>query len=225
MKTYFSCSLAGIVLLAANNTHAGGGMEGFGVPSNMNFYIGASAGTAAQDGACDVLDNQNACDDSGSGYKVFAGTRLSPQTQNANLPVLGVEGGYINFGESTAKGDLINIRQFDIGDTSSSSNLSGFYAVATASKEIAPRTTLFGKGGALYWTQENETSIQETGLSEVKTSSEESGFGGLLGLGAEYQMTDNLSVRGEYERGFGVGKDDTKTDPSLLSVGAVFSTL
>ena len=45
-----------------------------------------------------------------------------------------------------------------------------------------------------------------------------------LGVGAQYQLTDNLSVRGEYERGFGIGKDANKTDPSLLSVGAVFST-
>lgn len=237
MKNSISCTLAGLVLLAGT-AEAGGGLEGFGVPSNMDFYGGGSAGMTSQGGGCSSASAtvvMGGCDDSDSGYKVFAGARLKPDDPSGTLPTLGVEGGYINFGESSAQGDLY--RSIDrvgepgsiIGKASSSSELTGLYAAGTAFVPVAPRTELLAKAGVMHWSQkntyqQNETEDPESGLNQ-STSSSESGFGGLLGVGAQYQVTDNLSVRGEYERGFGVGSGNHKTEPSLLSVGAVFSTL
>ncbi|QTR48597.1 outer membrane beta-barrel protein [Candidatus Thiothrix anitrata] len=234
MKTHFSCALAGLMLLT-NAAQAGGGLEGFGVPSNMDFYGGGSIGMASQDGACGSIANAKGCDDSDQGYKIFGGARLKPNTEPGALPSLGVEGGYINFGESSATGDLIHTRlnlSEDHGDITASSELSGIYAAGVAFMPVAPKTEVLAKAGVMRWSQKNERkqTVIINGTPDPldnrneSTSSSSSGFGGLLGVGAQYQMTDNLSVRGEYERGFGIGKDANKTEPSLLSVGAVFST-
>ena len=222
-------------MLLANTAEAGGGMEGFGVPSNMDFYGGGSVGMTSQDGACGSIANPTGCEDSDKGYKIFGGARLKPNTEPGALPSLGVEGGYINFGESSATGDLMSgpeNRRVDQGDIVSSSELSGIYAAGVAFMPVAPKTEILAKAGIMRWNQENtyKQTVLDNGVPDpedernLSTSTSESGFGGLLGVGAQYQMTDNLSVRGEYERGFGIGKDANKTDPSLLSVGAVFST-
>ena len=222
-------------MLLANTAEAGGGMEGFGVPSNMDFYGGGSVGMTSQDGACGSIANPTGCEDSDKGYKIFGGARLKPNTEPGALPSLGVEGGYINFGESSATGDLMSgpeNRRVDQGDIVSSSELSGIYAAGVAFMPIAPKTEILAKAGVMRWNQENtyKQTVLDNGVPDpedernLSTSTSESGFGGLLGVGAQYQMTDNLAVRGEYERGFGIGKDANKTDPSLLSVGAVFST-
>lgn len=222
-------------MLLANTAEAGGGMEGFGVPSNMDFYGGGSVGMTSQDGACGSIANPTGCEDSDKGYKIFGGARLKPNTEPGALPSLGVEGGYINFGESSATGDLMSgpeNRRVDQGDIVSSSELSGIYAAGVAFMPVAPKTEILAKAGIMRWNQENtyKQTVLDNGVPDpedernLSTSTSESGFGGLLGVGAQYQMTDNLAVRGEYERGFGIGKDANKTDPSLLSVGAVFST-
>lgn len=222
-------------MLLANTAEAGGGMEGFGVPSNMDFYGGGSVGMTSQDGACGSIANPTGCEDSDKGYKIFGGARLKPNTEPGALPSLGVEGGYINFGESSATGDLMSgpeNRRVDQGDIVSSSELSGIYAAGVAFMPVAPKTEILAKAGVMRWNQENtyKQTVLDNGVPDpedernLSTSTSESGFGGLLGVGAQYQMTDNLAVRGEYERGFGIGKDSNKTDPSLLSVGAVFST-
>jgi opacity protein-like surface antigen len=189
----------------------------------------------SQDGACGSIANPSGCEDSDKGYKIFGGARLKPNTEPGALPSLGVEGGYINFGESSATGDLMSgpeNRRVDQGDIVSSSELSGIYAAGVAFMPIAPKTEILAKAGVMRWNQENtyKQTVLDNGVPDpedernLSTSTSESGFGGLLGVGAQYQMTDNLAVRGEYERGFGIGKDANKTDPSLLSVGAVFST-
>ncbi|MDD5394570.1 MAG: outer membrane beta-barrel protein [Thiothrix sp.] len=228
MKTYLSCTFAGVALWASA-AHAGGGMEGFGVPSNMDFYAGGSVGTASQDGACNTLSGSTGCTDSGTGYKVFAGAQLKPNAPDGTLPKLGVEGGYIKFGESSSAGELLSVRGIPIGSSSAKSDLTGIYAAGTVSMPVAPRVEILGKAGVMHWSQENKsTAVIDDDPEDERnqsTSSSESGFGGLLGAGAQYKINDNFSVRGEYERGFGVGKGASKTEPSLLSVGAVFSTL
>lgn len=222
-------------MLLANTAEAGGGLEGYGVPSNMDFYGGGSVGMTSQDGACGSISNPTGCKDSDKGYKIFGGARLKPNTAPGTLPSLGVEAGYINFGESSATGDLMNARpgfSEDQGDITSSSELTGLYAAGVAFMPVAPRTEILAKAGVMRWSQKNnyQQTVIDGGVPDpvdernISTSTSESGFGGLLGVGAQYQMTDNLSVRGEYERGFGIGKDANKTEPSLLSVGAVFST-
>lgn len=233
----------------ANTAYAGGGLEGYGVPSNMDFYGGGSVGMAKQDGACRLINGGSDCKNSGTGYKVFAGARLTPNQQYSSssvlgyagenppqnpqttttLPTLGIEGGYINFGKSSTSGTLLSTRGGIIGSTAASDELTGLYAAGTVSMPVAPRTEVMAKAGVLRWSQDGQNNTTITGLPNdprnQSTSSSKSGFGTLLGVGAQYQLMDNVSIRGEYEQGFGVGDGNSATKPSLLSVGAVFSTL
>lgn len=236
MKTSISCSIAGLVLLA--NAAYAGGLEGFGVPSNMNFYGGGSVGMASENGACNATAGATNCEDSSTGYKVFAGARLNPKSDSvssfavqadgsvapSSLPALGVEAGYINFGESSAEGIILSPRGIKIGDSKTSNETSGMYLSAVGYMPVAPRTELIGKAGLLYWSQDGK--LDAPADPTQNESSSESGVGTLLGAGAQYQVNDNLSIRGEYEKAFGVGSDTKyESDPGLLSVGAVFSTL
>ncbi len=222
MKHYVSCSLAGVALLA--NTAFAGGYEGYGVPNNMTFYGGASVGGIDQEGACDTVDNSRDCETSGTGYKVFAGTRLAP-TYDANmLPPVGVEAGYMDFGESTSKGEILSERGFSLGDANVSSELSASYLAGVGYLPVAPNTELIGKAGIAYWQQDGKVEVPDD--SALNTNSTNSGLSTLLGAGAQYRVNDNLSVRGEYEQVFDTAKDTSyKTDASMYSVGAVFSTL
>lgn len=230
MKTIISCSLAGLALLA--NAANAGGMEGYGIPSNVSLYAGASAGMANHDGACSAANVSSNCDDSASGYKVFAGAKIAPQTGNyvvtpggvmpsAALPTLGVEAGYMDLGGGSSDGKA---GRANIYDAKSSSDLSASYLAGVGYMPVAPRTELLGKAGVAFWKQNGKREVpQDTDLN-IETSN--SGTGLLLGGGAQYQINENLSVRGEYEHVFGTAKDTPyESDAGLYSLGAVFSTL
>ncbi|MEN9500764.1 MAG: hypothetical protein RI964_49 [Pseudomonadota bacterium] len=221
MKHYLSYSLAGVALLA--NAAYAGGMEGYGVPDNMTFYGGASIGGVNQDGACDVVDNTHDCKKPNNGYKVFAGTRFAPMYDAQTLPSVGAEMGYIDFGESTSQGEILSERGFSLGDANVSNNVSSTYLAGVGYLPVAPNTELIGKAGLALWQQDGKVAVPED--SALNSNSTNSGLGTLLGAGAQYRVNDNLSVRGEYEQVFDTAKDTSyKTDASLYSVGAVFST-
>jgi len=223
MKTSLSCSLAGLALLLGS-AHAGG-LDGTGIPSNMSFYGGGSAGLAAQKGACGAVPSSTDCTDSGTGYKVFAGTRIEPQTTGeTTLPSLGAEVGYIDFGNSSANSTILSARGVPIGQSNANSKVTSVYAAGVGYLPVAPRTELIGKAGAAYWSQKGNVDVAVD--PTLNSSASSSGVGLLLGGGAQYKLNDNFSVRGEYEHVFGTGNGTSyKSDASLLSVGAVFSTL
>ena len=229
MKTLISCSLAGMALLA--NTAFAGGMEGYGVPSNVSLYAGASAGMASQEGACVADSTSTDCKDTDGGHKFFAGLRATPSRSgylatpggiipSNSLPTLGVEAGYIELGESTANGTA---GRSGIYDTNLSSDLSASYLAGVGYVPVAPNTELLGKVGAAYWKQNGSKTVPED--TSMNTTSANSGLGMLLGGGAQVQINPNLALRGEYEHVFGTAADtEYESDASLLSVGAVFST-
>lgn len=226
MKIYLSCSLAGFTLLA--NMAYAGGLEGYGVPSNLSFYAGGSVGTTSQDGACGAITadeefiSSTGCNDSDTGYKAFVGTRISPKANPHMLPTLGAEAGYIDFGESTAEGHIV--RSPGGFDTQSKSELSSLYAAGVGYLPVAPRTELLGKAGVAYWEQDGKYEVPED--TERNTTNSSNGVGVLLGAGAQYQVNNNFTVRGEYEQVLDTASDTPfASDASLYSLGAIFSTL
>ncbi|MFN3786450.1 MAG: outer membrane beta-barrel protein [Thiothrix sp.] len=234
MKTTMTCaaaSLAALVLLS-RMTHAGG-MEGYGVPSNVSAYGGASVGTAIHEGACTMAGAVGtACENSDGGHKFFAGIRATPTSQgfvttpvgivpSTFLPTLGVEAGYMDLGESTAKGKA---GRANIYDTNLSSALTANYVAAVGYLPVTPQVELIGKAGAAFWEQKGKRDVPQDPDLTVQTTN--TGTGMLLGAGAQYRVTGNISVRGEYERLLGTAKDTpAKSDADLLSIGAVLSTL
>lgn len=229
MKIIISCSLAGLALLA--NTAFAGGMEGYGIPSNISVYGGASAGRVTNDGACVADATSTDCKDSATGSKYFAGVRATPNSQgflatptgvipSASLPTLGVEAGHMELGESTANGTA---GRSGIYDSKLKSELSANYLAGVGYVPVAPRTELLGKVGAAYWKQNGSKTVAED--TELNTSSTNSGVSLLLGGGAQVNINPNLAIRGEYERILGTAADTAyESDADLLSVGAVFST-
>ena len=225
MKYSLNWSIASALLLSQSVVYAGGsGLAGSGVPSNMKFYAGASAGLSSQDAACSASGNGLlSCDDQDNGYKVFAGVRLNPENSAVVLPALGLEGGYVDFGESKGEGDILSARNIPIGTGKSTSAISGTYLAGVGYMPVAQNTEILAKAGAVFWNQDYERNVPNDPSLNAKTS--DSGVGMLLGAGVQHQFTPNLAVRGEYERALKVGKDTVnQTDASLLSVGAVFST-
>ncbi len=229
MKILLSCSIAGLALLA-NSVYAGG-MEGYGVPSNISLYGGLSAGMSNHDGACDATTTD--CEDSDSGHKAFVGLRADP-SRNPNefwatpagvmpataLPTMGVELGHMELGENTAQGKA---GRAGIYDSELQSELSASYVAGVGYVPVAPRTELIGKVGAAFWKQNGSKTVAED--SELNTTSTNSGVSMLLGAGAQVKLNPNLSLRGEYEHIMGTAADTAyEADAGLLSVGAVFST-
>lgn len=231
MKIIISCSLAGLALLA--NTAFAGGMEGYGIPSNISVYGGASAGMATNEGACLADATSTDCEDSPTGSKYFAGVRATPSNQGflatptgvipaSSLPTIGVELGHMDLGENTAKGHVGRAAPGGF-DSKLRSELSANYLSGVAYVPVAPRTELLGKIGAAYWKQNGSKTVAED--ADLNTSSSNSGVSVLLGGGAQVNVTPNLAVRGEYERILGTAADTAyESDADLLSVGAVFST-
>ncbi len=229
MKTIISCSLAGLTLLAS--AAFAGGMEGYGVPSNISIYGGASAGIATNDAACVADKTSTDCKDSSTGNKYFAGVRATPSNQGflatptgvipaSSLPTLGVELGHMDLGENTANGTA---GRSGIYDSTLKSELSANYLSGVAYVPVAPRTELLGKVGAAYWKQNGSKTVAED--TELNTASSNSGVSVLLGGGAQVNINPNLAVRGEYERILGTAADTAyESDADLLSIGAVFST-
>lgn len=233
MKTTMTCStgLAVLTLIAASSVYAGG-MEGYGVPSNISAYGGASMGMTAHEGACTMAGAIGTdCDDSDTGYKVFAGLRAAPNPgfittpvgvmPSASLPTLGVEAGYMDLGESNAKGKA---GRKDIYDTNLNSTLTANYVAAVGYVPVTPQVELIGKAGAAFWEQKGKRTVPQDPDLDMQTTN--TGTGTLIGAGAQYRVTGNLSVRGEYERLLSTAKDTkAESDADIISIGAVLSTL
>lgn len=156
------------------------------------FYGGANIGNASMD--C-VENTSEECSE--TAWKGFAGYKVSD--------MISVEGGYYDFGESEYS---INAVQDGVTSTT------GWGVAGVMTQPVADQVDLFGKAGFMKWT--SETDIKAGALTT--SSKESSGTDLLLGAGANYQMNENLGIRGEYEY---VGGD---AKVGMYSVGATFST-
>ncbi len=192
--------LLGIALPPA--LHAGGNyVQGWGVPHPSGFYGGASLGAANQGEFDDGITKTG---------KLFGGVRINH--------MLGAELGYVKIGEAeskTADGRLpANIK----------SDTSGLYAAAVGYLPVAPNLDLMGKAGIMRWSQENSKSVD---MIEQASSSNDSGVSPLFGVGAQYRISENVRIRGEWEHALKAGEEDSdyETDIGLFTLGVSLSTL
>jgi len=162
------------------------GLALFPVPAlaDSGFYIGAAAGGATQDielgGAPEIEEDDTA-------FKVFGGYKFGMSVVD-----LGVELGYIDFGEAeinTAAGELV----FDP---------TGINLWGVAGFELGP-VDLFAKLGVIAWDVETTTFAG-------RVSDDGTDFG--LGLGAGFDI-GKVRIRGEYEL-----YDTSDVDVSMLSM-------
>ncbi len=222
MNSHLTYAFAALTLLTTT-VHAGGGLEGYGVPANMSFYLGANAGVVQQAGACQAVPNSKDCNKSDSSYKIYGGLRLDPLTTQPNVPSVGLEAGYMDLGQSKGQGEILSSRNIPIGDANANSELTSVYAAGVGYFPVSAGAELIGKAGLTYWQQKGEVTVADD--ATLNTSSKKKGLGLLLGGGAQYKFSPNFAVRGEYERLLKTAKDtDYQSDADLYSLGAIFST-
>ena len=162
-----------------------------------DVYVGANIGSAKQQSTINGFSSS----DSKTGEKIYGGVQLSAP--------FGAELGYVNFGRAdNTSNDGVNV-----GSTSIKS--SAVYLAATATAPINDRLSVFGKLGVT----ENRAKVNAT-LNGVSDSRTRNHTDALIGVGASYAVTKELSAVAEYENFGKLAKDDSANiKGDLISVG------
>lgn len=158
----------------------------FPVEGYSQLYIGGGGGQSKfQDidqvqSACNTVGATCGVDDSDTGYKVFIGYRMARY--------LAFEAGYIDLGEATAS-SVVPV------SATASLTAEGGYVALLPQLPLGPSVSIFGRIGL------SGVDAKLKAAGGGLTYSDSSGAAGLvLGGGAEIHLTDNISIRGEWER-------------------------
>ena len=149
--------------------------QSYGVPWRGDFwgYVGASGGESKFRTECNRTITQFECDRKDTGFKVYAGGRMSQ--------VLGLEVGYTDFGRIRTNG----------GDT----NAWAVPISVTVGAPIGSRFAAFGKVGGLY----GRTDVSAS-FDTLTATGHKSGWGWTYGAGATFAITPTVQLRADYDR-------------------------
>jgi OOP family OmpA-OmpF porin len=161
-------------------------------------YLGASAGQATVDVSCTA---GTSCDDTDLAWKVYGGLEVNEY--------ISMEVGYADFGKVKYSGATTGTRESN-----------GMTVQLVGTYVLNPSVTLIGKGGfGILGTRVNGTVV--TSGHEADTDLE-----WMLGLGAQYNFTESVGLRMEWERYFEVGSPSVtstrEADVDLITAGLVF---
>ncbi len=185
---------------------------------NEGWYAGASLGQSVQRLGGSGLDSafagqgittSTSMDRDTSAWSLFAGYQLNPN--------FALEGGYVNLGRfhysSTASAPAADTLSGDYG-------VRGLEGSALGILPFGSGWSAFGKLGLMY----SDTRLNAGSGGAVAVSDESHrGTDPLLGAGLSYDLTQNVSLRGEWTRYFGVGDSATgKGDIDRYSVGVAY---
>lgn len=201
-----------------------------GAPSafaaDLNGYVGASGGqTKAKDAdSASELDAQNArdgyttrssVDDTDTGWKLFAGYKF-----NRNFAV---EGSYADLGEASAN-SVVSASPYGTGTVSQQFEAKTLAVAAVGILPLANYFNVFGKAGFHYWDAEWSVTSTLTGLSG-KASEDDNGTDLMYGVGAGFNVTNNLALRAEWEIYTNIGDENTtgETDVEMWSAGLQYN--
>ena len=183
--------------------------------ADTGFYIGGSFGQSQiSDFSGSDLDREFATlgitsttttDDSDSGWKAFAGYKI---TKN-----LAVEGSYTNLGEATAR---TVVTAPVAGTFNSTLEFESWSISAVGILPLNDQFSLFARLGLNVWNLDG--SVTGTGSGSTTVTTGDDGADVVYGLGASYNFSQNLSLRGEWER-----YDFDGSDVDLLSVGLAWA--
>jgi OOP family OmpA-OmpF porin len=171
----------------------------FSAAAYSQVYLGASLGNTDAKDFCE--SRGSACDKTGTAWRAFAGYYFTPS--------IALEAGFIDLGKTTDR---------DAGSSTKvdrrAADLLGVFAYR------ANRASIFGKVGGYY----GQTKLTvEIGGSPSQTNESRGGL--TFGLGAQYDFTRNLGVRGDWQRYMKVSSSPTggQTDIDTFLLGLVFS--
>ncbi len=77
---------------------------------------------------------------------------------------------------------------------------------------------VFAKAGALYWILEHKAKASSGSLS-ASASDEDDGMAFQTGIGARYELSDDISLRADWDYLVDIGADDAETDIQVFSFG------
>lgn len=205
--------LAALIICLCGSAKADGYGNTSGFSTNQGFlngtklYTGIGVGAGIQGDICNDPFFNGSCDNKDVAWKVFGGARFDP--------MWGAEAAYNKIGSSSATGD-------SNGNPAGLDNsLSGISLAGVGYLPVADKLEAFGKGGVMFW--QRETTLATNGAS---SSSKDDGASPLVGGGAQYQLNENIHLRGEWEHVFNVGGNSAyETDADMYSIGLLYSTL
>jgi len=176
------------------------------VAQELDNWIGASFGNA--DFNFNTLSGitPSSLDDSGTAGKIYLGI---PFTKNVGLEI-----GYVSLGRAYTTGT--------IGTAAANSTLKSesiFNFDLMGSFNVTEKGSLFAKGGFYRWNTSVDTTIGGT-----YSAFSDNGWDFTYGVGGQYDLTKDLSVRLEWERFNSLGFSGTSgtTNPDLISVGVIY---
>lgn len=186
-------AVAALGLLASGTSIA---QSTYAAPWRGDFwgYIGASAGESKFRTDCNRTITQFECDTKDTGFKVYAGGRMSQW--------LGLEIGYTDFGRIRASGGEVDAWAVPLS--------------LVAGVPFGERFSAFGKIGGLY----GRTDVTASLDSLIETG-HKSGWGWTYGVGAAFAITPTIQLRADWDRhklDFASGREDV----DMLSAGVQF---
>lgn len=172
-------------------------------------WIGLGIGQPNYDEDCKELTGTGftgSCDDNETTWKIFAGHDFHRYW--------GAEIAYVDLGKLQANGTLAGF------PVSASAKIKAINFSAMGHYNPMPQLRLFGKLGVARWDVDAEA--YTTGGSYRAS---EDGIDPSFGVGAQWDFTPNLGLRGEWQRFLDVGETSTtgQSDIDLLSLSLVLS--
>ena len=166
---------------------------------DRGWYAGASIGQSEVQDFCDGIPG---CDGKDSAWKIFGGYQV-----NRNFAI---ELGYTDLGEAT-----VNVSGPG-GNLNASVESSAWELVGIGSLPVANRFSVYGKLGLYRGEVEGRGAGTVLGVP-VNFNEDDSGTDLTFGIGAKFDLTRNLALRGEWQR----YNDFSGADIDVLSVGLV----
>jgi OOP family OmpA-OmpF porin len=204
--------------------------------AELGFYVGGAYGNGSKDIARSAFDQSalgifdffgflpaggtSSIDPDNRGYGFTAGYRLTPH--------LAVEGGYTELGKVTYRarvdGDVVVEQFFREGpatvNLSSQAKTGGFALSALGILPLSYRWEMYGRAGIMFSSNELTLFITDSEFS-YKAQPTGSSTDFLAGAGISFTFAEIYSFRGEYQRVFDAGDDDTvgEGDADLVTLG------
>ena len=165
--------------------------------ASAQAFVGASVGQSDIDEDITAgLITSGSTDSKDTAFKLFGGYMFNRH--------FGVEAAYVDLGEASYSGDFVGAPV-----TGGKVETSGFGVSALGSYPVTEQFSIFGKIGIFFW--EAEASDTTGGIPfSAKTDGTDVSFG----VGVNFNFTQNLGVRAEWER-FALDE----VDADLISIG------
>lgn len=201
---------------------------------SQGAYIGGSLGQSDFKDGCNSINDdvlfQGNCDEKDLAFKALVGYQLTPY--------FGVEAFYTDFGELSIKGDYpettigvllpIVIPGYHWEDER---EVDGYGIAITLKLPLSKQFFISSKVGAFRWDIERKILISGGFGGTQSATDDDSGIDMMFGFGADYSLSESITMRVEWERYKNVGGGDDfnniiptdKTDIDFISAGFVYN--